>query len=321
MSISVGFVIMSHRPGDQLHRLVAALDREYGSPPIACHHDFGQAPLDAESFGGNVSFVRPSIATRWGKFSLVEAALGGLNLLYRDGGPDWFFLLSAQDFPVMNGATVREEIEACACDAFIDLRPLDPDAKPGAELVGPENPRLQFYSSDWNRALKRRFYLSPQFWLPVPKLHPRPRIGKLTLRPPWEGSHPYGAGLECFFGDMWFGANRRAAEVLLRPTAKHDLLRRHFRNRTFSDESYWHTVLANTPGLRLWRDNRRFARWGGNTGPETLNERDLAAIFTSDAFFARKFEPGTPVLDRIEERLAETSSHLRGGPETFTAGA
>jgi hypothetical protein len=317
VSITVGFLIVSHRPGEQLRRLIAALDREYDTPPIACHHDFGQAPLDTSRFGANVRFVDPSLSTRWGKFSVVDAGLAGLELLYRDSSPDWFFLLSAQDFPVMNGSRVQEAIEACGRDAFIDLRPLNPQADAAAEIAGPENPCQQFFSQDWNRSMKRRFYLSPEFWLPVVKFRPKPRLGKVTLRPNWQGSHPYGDDFECFYGDVWFGANRRAAEVLLHPTDKHLQLRRHFRNRTFSDETYWHTVLANTPGLKLWRDSRRFARWGGNTGPETLDESDLDAIFASGAFFARKFAEGSTVLDRIEERLAL----LRDGPEASTAEA
>ena len=38
-------------------------------------------------------------------------------------------------------------------------------------------------------------------------------------------AHPYGAGFECFFGDMWFGANRTAAHVLLEPTDSSEPLR------------------------------------------------------------------------------------------------
>jgi hypothetical protein len=316
--VTVGFVILSHRPGDQLSRLISVLDREYSMPPIVCHHDFGQAALDKSKFGSNVRFVEPHLSTRWGKFTLVEAVLAGIELLYRDADPDWFFLLSAQDFPIMSGAHVDAALEKSGCDAFVDLRPLDPVARPAAEIVGPESAVVSFYSDDWNRTMKRRFYLSPQYWLPNLRLRPL-RLGKVTYRPAREGSHPYEPGFECFYGDMWFGANRRAAQVLIRPTDKHRALKRHFRNRTFSDESYWHTVLANTPGLRLCRDHRRFARWGGNTGPETLDQGDLDAIVASGAFFARKFEAGSAVLDRIEERLASANRPLRRGPENSTA--
>jgi hypothetical protein len=318
--VTVGFVILSHRPGDQLSRLIAVLDREYSKPPIVCHHDFGQAPLDTSQFGSNVRFVEPHLSTRWGKFTLVEAVLAGIELLYRDADPDWFFLLSAQDFPVMSGRRVMAALEELSCDALIDLRPLDPGAKPGGEITGPESEVVSFYSDVWNRSMKRRFYLSPQYWLPKLRLRPL-RIGRVTYRPDREGSHPYGPGFQCFYGDMWFGANRRAAEVLIRPSEKHRALKRHLRNRTFSDETYWHTVLANAPGLRLCRDHRRFARWAGNTGPEALGERDLDAIFASNAFFARKFEADSPVLDRIEKRLASSDRPLRDGPETSTADA
>lgn len=308
MGVSVGFIIVSHQPGGQLLRLTQRLAAEYGSPPIACHHDFGQAPLDTAAFGENVRFVRPHIATGWGKITVVQAVLRAIDLLYEGAGPDWFFHLSAQDYPAMQGRRVRAELARAKCDAFIDLRSTHFPDEAAATLVGEDNPALAFNSMEWNRALKRRFYLSRQWWLPVLRFRPKLRIGRVTFRSKREGPHPYGPGFRCFYGDFWFAANRRVGKILSNRTPQQVRLQDHLRNRTFADESYFQTVLANEPGLRICRDNRRFALWETDSHPRLLVESDVDAILSSNAFFARKFKDGTPVLDRLDEHFDAQSA-------------
>ena len=119
---TIGFVILSH--GDQalLARLVSRLDQLYNNPPIACHHDFSQAPLDTAAFPGNVRFVQPSVATGWGKLSVVTAGLSALRLLVETADPDWFVLLSATDYPVRAAELVMHELATTRHDAFLDTR-------------------------------------------------------------------------------------------------------------------------------------------------------------------------------------------------------
>jgi hypothetical protein len=63
MADPVGFAILSHGDQRQLRRLVDGLNLHYGDPPIACHHDFSQAPLDTTLFPSNVRFVVPPYRT------------------------------------------------------------------------------------------------------------------------------------------------------------------------------------------------------------------------------------------------------------------
>ena len=86
MGVSVGFVILSHQAGGQLLRLTRRLAAEYNNPPIVCHHDFGQAPLDISAFGDRVRFVRPHLATSWGKLSVVHAVLSAIGSRARELG-------------------------------------------------------------------------------------------------------------------------------------------------------------------------------------------------------------------------------------------
>jgi hypothetical protein len=305
MALQVSFVILSHEAAPKLARLVAALRREYPGCAIAVHHDFSKAQFDRRMIGKDVIWVDDWRRTGWAKWAVVDGALKAFELLFARTQAEWFILLSASDYPIRKGREVIAELEAAECDAFLDLRALTPDASPRAEIVGPPNPQLRQFDNPVTNALKRRFYLSRQFWVPVLRMKPRLRLGKLTWRPAMEGRHPFRRGLGCFYGDHWFMANRKAIAALLDRNPTNLRLRRHYRDRTQPDESYYQTILANTPGLVICRDNRRFAEWnGGGAHPMFLTRDQLPAMLGSGAFFARKFEEGAEVLDQIDAYLA-----------------
>jgi len=295
---------LSHGKASQLLRLVAAIDREYDRPPIACHHDFGQAPLDINQFGNNVVFVQPHIATGWGKFSVVQATLASIDVLYASYGPDWFVHLSAADYPVMSGRKVKRLLAEATCDAFLDGRPVDARATPAGSTIGTQNPKLDHFNSAANQRIKRLFYTSREIWIPLVRWKPKLRLGRFTYRTGWRVSKVYDE-FPCFYGDFWFCGNSKTAKVLMEESEKHANLRRHLRARSNADETYFQTVIMNEPGLQVCLDNKRFAEWnGGGAHPMFLGEDQLDEMLSSGAFFARKFQHGSEVLDCIDGALA-----------------
>lgn len=301
---TIGFVILSHRGPEALLRLSRALNILYDGPPIVCHHDFSQAKLDRLLFPANLRFVDPSRRTSWGKWAVVEATLAALRLLYADGGPDWFVLLSAADYPIRSGREVADELAASPFDAFLDAHPLD-GASAGAQLHAPANAQLGHFEAPGNVRLSWRRYIGAELWLPRIRREPRWRVGRHTLQLPWAARGPFGPRFGCFYGDHWFTANRQAAGVLLRPTERHLRLRRHLRMRACVDECYYQTVLCNAAGLSISLDNKRYAEWnGGGAHPMDLTESELPAAFASGAHFARKFTPGSPALDALDAKLS-----------------
>ncbi|WP_288938037.1 beta-1,6-N-acetylglucosaminyltransferase [uncultured Sphingomonas sp.] len=300
----IGFVILSHRAPDQLLRLIRTLGELYGNPPIACHHDFGQAPLDRSRFPANVRFVDDWVATGWGKWSVVDAFLRALALLYADGGPDWFVLLSGADYPVRQPDAVLAELRDSGCDAFIDVHQIEP-APAAATLTGDINPMLRHLDRAESLRTKWGFYLARQFWLPILRRRPRWRPGRLTIRLPWTQRGPFRDGFSLWWGEHWFTGNRRVADVFLQPTPAHRALQRHLRWRAFPEESYYQTVLCNTPGLVLNRNNKRFTEWnGGGAHPMTLGPAEVPTMLASGMHFARKFDDDSAALDLIDHALS-----------------
>lgn len=305
----IGFVILSHENDGKLGRLIAALDREYDHPPIAIHHDFDQAPLDRTSYRDGILWVEDSVRTGWGKWSVVQGALKAFRRLFDETSVDWFFLLSASDYPVCSRKKVEQELAGGNVDAYVDARCFVTGQDFAAQITGDLNRQLTHFDSPANRVRVRRFYLSPQWWVPIIRFKPRLRLGKWTYRPDIEGNHPYKDGVTCFFGDHWFTANRKAVSALLEPTPLNRSLQRHYRQRVAPEESYYATLLANTPGLKICLDNRRFAEWnGGGAHPMLLTTAQVPDIIASNAFFARKFGNDDAVIAQINAHLAASGS-------------
>lgn len=303
----IGFVILSHQHPGQLARLIRTLNRLYDEPPIACHHDMTQSVLDGREFPGNVSFVSPCIRTGWGKWSVVEAGLAALALLYDKADPDWVILLSAADYPVAPAHRVRADLAACGVDALLDHREAGADPQQALSRFGPRNPVLDQFEAPGNRAMLPHRYMGAELWLPIVRRHEirGPRIGRHTLHLPFlSPSHPFSGEYRCHYGDHWFTASRAAATALLNPTPRERRLQRHLRWRAVPEECYYHSVLCNRPELSVQRDNRRYAQWnGGGAHPAFLGLPDFAGILRSNAHFARKFKSNDPVLDALDDFL------------------
>lgn len=295
--MKIGFVLVTYNNPPQLLRLTRTLQKLYDDPPIVCHHDFRQCSLDIAQFRG-VEFVTPHEKTGWGRWAVVRAALRGIELLYKISQPDWFFLLSAADYPVRNSAEVVSELGKRDIDALIDLRELaESDAQ---EYPPPANPALAHFVSRGNVALLRRRYAGLHLWIPI--IRRGPRLGRLTVSLPF--MHPYAPfdeSFHCYYGDFWFSGNGRVAERLLSPNQKEIDLQKFYYRRAVPEESYIHTVLGNSPGIRIDCDTKRFAEWnGGGAHPQILDMKDIPAIAASKAYFARKFSGDSDVLDEID---------------------
>lgn len=277
----IGFVIITHTTPDQIARLIRALNLVYANPPIALHHDFDQSPLDI-SLPTNVQVVRPHISTRWCGYSVVQATLAGLAVLYANPvKPDWFALLSGACYPSKSADVVISDLENGGFDAYIDHQHIDPSHL--------ENEcQLEWY---------RRYY-SLKFGLP--KLDRRtipPFLAKLIA--------PYAKhNTRCFAGSEWFTGNREVAEYILGSKDKYIWLAKHLQGRHCPDETYFQTVICNAAELRLSKNNYRFIDWSlGAPHPKLLEMDDLPSILGSSAHFARKFAPDSVVLDLLDEHL------------------
>lgn len=293
---AIGFVLVTYKNPDQLLRLVHTLNRVYGDPPIAIHHDFGQCDPGAARFPANVAFVRPHTTTGWGTFGVCEGTVRALEVLYGHGeGPRWFTLLSGCDYPLQPAATVLADLERGGYDAHMTHTRIQRNAAAGT----------------WEGICVDRYLRAP-LTLPWPlppwrrPLHVRqPLITRFLL--PWSRT------LQCYAGSQWFSANRRAARAILHSHREDQRLREFYAHTArVCDESYFHTILANTPSLKLHNHNWRYIDWGtGGAHPRVLGSEDMETALASGCHFARKFDQAQEraVLDALDQHLNTSHRH------------
>ncbi len=217
----LGFVLLTHQRPHQTERLVRRLNALFGEPPIVCHHDFGQCDLDVGRFPGNVRFVRPHLATAWGRHSLVEATLAGLRLLAESAdAPEWVTLLSGADYPVAPASVILSDLAAAGVDAFLE-----------AEIVGAEKA-----DNPWHAEYARRY------------LHSGPYL-------------PFSDAFRVYSGSQWFTINRRCVRRVLDWYDREVAAGISHRDVPITDESYFLCILCNDPAVAYVCDNKRYVDW------------------------------------------------------------
>ena len=98
---------------------------------------------------------------------------------------------------------------------------------------------------------------------------------------------------------------RRAAQVLLEKTPLWQRLHRHYSSRTLPEESFYQTLLENTPGLHLSPKNLRYTDWRMQYAhPRTLGREDFPRLLASSDHFARKFPLDQLLLADLDRAVA-----------------
>jgi hypothetical protein len=289
MTPTVGFIILTHNKPHQTIKLFNTLNHMFNYPPIVCHHDFSKSELPTDTLSKNIVLVQPYLQTGWGGFSLVDAMLTALKLMYEaPNPPDWFVLLSGADYPIKPAQQILQDLASSPYDVHITYEQINYNA----------------FEHDWQKLCYER-YCAVKFRVPFlnKKLHLIRREIHLVnqvvaLKYPLLTAPflPFSKNLRCFAGEHWFCANRKAANYLIEFHREKPALASHYRRledfgSSIPDESYYHTILCNAPHLTISKNHWRYVDWSTKGAhPKTLFLEDLPKIYASSAHFARKFD-------------------------------
>jgi hypothetical protein len=296
MTISIGFVLLTHHQPQQIYRLIAQLNKMFNYPPIVCHHDFSKCDLAIDHLPKNISFVRPHLQPKWADFSIVEATIKAIELMYQSANaPDWFILLSGSDYPIKTAKQILDDLSSGEYDAYINHEQVQ-------YKVYRENPKISLI---WQKLAYQRYCSLKLFSIPSSnkKLYPNGQEIRVEYPLLTKLFFPFFDKFNCFVGDQWFCANQRAAEHILKFHNENNAITSHYRCRLFADESYFQTILANAPQLNLKNDNYRHVIWPPRSAhPKTMVMEDLPRLLSSSAHFARKFniEIDSDIFDQLD---------------------
>jgi hypothetical protein len=273
------FLIHAHKDLDQLNALVAQLaDADF---LIYVNLD-RKAAIDPVRLHPAARLVHQRIDVRWGGFSQVEATLNSLRQILAEVPQfDKAVFLSAQDFPLLPNARLKDELAALAGHELLDAVPV----REGGWAVGF---RYQYFHREGGGRAERLACALANRVLRG--------LGRRRAMP---------AGLEPWGGSSWWALSRGCVAMLLERVARDPSLRRFFSTVLCPDEMFFQTLVMNSPWrARVLGQNFRHIQWPahGSRNPKILDESDFADIAAARAHFCRKLD---------SHASAELLPHLR----------
>ena len=238
-----------------------------------------QASINKRS---NVYFVSDEkrVDVRWGQFSMVEATLQLIDLATRTDQYDYYWLCSGQDFPIKRTCEIYEFLKNKDCN-FITIaatRNNPIDSYSNTEL----DKRCEVAYPTWligrtvfQRGLKKLYNIATggtghTFWL-------------LRRNPPCD--------LKLYIGSQWWCLNRKTVEWVTQYVDMHPEVFLFYKKTLCSDESFFHTLVMNSPYADCTESNLVYVDWSeGKSSPKVLREADYEKMVSSGKLLARKID-------------------------------
>ena len=275
---TIAILILCHTLPDQINDFIDILDD--GHFVFFIHVDKKSDIQVGIKKKNSVHFVpdEKRIDVRWGQYSMVEATLQLIELAARTDQYDYYWLCSGQDFPIKRTDEIYEFLSNKNCN-FISI-------------AATRNNPVDGYS---NTELDKRCEVVYPNWL-IGKTYVKRGLKKLyniatggtgyTFRlfrrtPPCD--------LKLYFGSQWWCLNRETIEWVSQFVDKHPEVCEFYKKTLCSDESFFHTLVMNSPFSDYMEPNLVYIDWsGGNSSPRLLTESDYEGIIASGKLFARK---------------------------------
>lgn len=275
------YIICAYKRPDLLIRLVKSLE----SAPVAIHVDrksdiFGTVQAQLSGLP-NVTFL-PRHLCHWGLFGHVEASLEGMEW-FLNTSCDYAIRLTGQCYPLQPQSKIQNDLADLNGRSIIATKSFPVAAWTEYERGGYQ--RIErFYFKFGNRV--------------------QPRSIKLWTRTPPLRLHPHG-------GSSYWCLSQSCVDYVVTFVQAHSEVKRFFSTTFAPDETFFQTILANSPHKGELIDGQtHYIQWQhGKANPAILTASMLPAAIASGAWFARKFDDPA-VLDLVDASRSRTDALL-----------
>jgi len=291
--MKVAYLMLVHKNPRLLRRAIGALSSE--GCGFFIHID---RKSDVREFAGitgsNVFLSEPRRSIYWAEFSNVEAEMQLIRqALDSSAEYDYLVFMQGSDYPLRSGKYIQSFFEQNRGAEFMSLVKMPAPGFPISKI------NTIRYTSD----------------KPIRRLTFRVMARLGLAQRDWR---KYLEALEPFAGDACWALSRNACRHILDFNATNPHVSNFFRHTHVPEESFFHTILGNSPFLPRMRRSLLYRDWPGTNAhhPETLTERHVKLfeeqekVWGDDQFgsgemlFARKFsDANLHVVDRIDEMI------------------
>lgn len=300
--MNICYLILAHNNPKHLERLLGAI-RAPGT--MAFVHIDQKASMDSfhHLMGReDVVFIDQRIPVSWGGFSDVQATLYLIDAARScEQQFDYFCLLSGTHYPVQPPEKLREYLSIHQGRQFISLT-----AAPN-EAVDRGYDRFTLVYID--RVYHRRFGLPQKLTTFIARAINKCQFHR-EFEPVFGDQKPYG-------GCQWWVLSDAAIAFVQNWVRQHPDIVRYFGKTLLADESFFQTIIGNSPFLEQTQRDLTLTSWSksGGAHPEWLTEAHIKKLSddemvytddfgTADIFFARKFsDESSDLVDQIDQTL------------------
>ena len=228
---------------------------------------------------------------QWGSISMIQATLNLIEFATSKGKFDYFWLCSGQDFPIKPIKDIVSFFENKTCN-FINLF------------------NSQNFTGKYTNYDKRNSLYYPK-WIMGNTL-----IQRIFKRVYIELTGGYNKTLflnrknttkfKSYFGSQWWCLNKQTIDWIRKYCDEHNEYFNFYKNCATPDESFFHTLVLNSPYKEEREDYLHYVDWTGcKNSPRILTIKDLDNITKKKSLMARKFDMNVDetIIKRIESFL------------------
>lgn len=293
------YIILAHKEPMQVASLVNAL--LHPSDHFFIHIDakndlqpFEKVVIEETNNSRNIHFIETRENGQWGGFGIVQATLNAIRKITETEVEFCHVhLLSGQDFPIKPMNEIRDYFSEHPSKDFISF-----ETFPVSHIPGGGWNRIKNYS--WTIGGKRLTYVpsenSPSFSLK----------GKIINSLLWSTEcflpkRKLPKEMKPFYGSQWWSITGKTAKDIIKWLSDNPEYLKFHRYSLLPDEMFFQTLIWNLDKEKTpVNDNKRFILWEeGSSHPIILGSEHLERIKNSDAFFARKFEAKSRILQKL----------------------
>lgn len=288
----LAFLIQCHKNAEQINCLLDVLKND--NVDFYIHLDKKSNIENQIQKRDDIYFLSECerINVKWGTFSQIEATLNLLNKAISVKKYDYYFLISGQDFPIR---TVEILLGFLTDNENCNYLNLFPSLNNGLLKQNNYDRRNQIVFNDW--LLKRAFliHVIKRLWVAVTGGYNR--TFKLFQR-------KNNLNVKFYFGSQWWCLSSEFICYLRKYLAETPQYVEFFKKTSCPDESFFQTLLMNSPYADTRRDYLHYIDWSGEkNSPKNLSIDDLPLILKSNKFMTRKIDGDFELINKLKENL------------------
>lgn len=292
------YILQVHKNPDQVNQFIHQLTPD-GEADVFIHIDKRHYENMKDNIvkSPHVKVLQESIICEWGDISQVDTTILLLKeVLASDQSYDFVCLRSGQDLLVKEG--FKEFLSEHKQQVFMNFRKLSKENWGFMKISWPKVARRRYTAAHPIR-IYRRILLS--FYSKGINISPNTNI--------WPKEYDF------YKGSQWFTLPYEVAKYIIEFFEGNEWYYKFFEQTLVPDESFFHTLIMNSPfKMNVVNNNLMFLKWGETlserNSPQDLTWGDIQLIEESGQYFARKFNENmdNSVIDYFTKNIKFASS-------------